>query len=169
VVIYDRHYSPFLLNQDGARYVSAESVYAVFEVKQELNATYLQSAMKKAASVRRLRRTSAPVPYAAGTYKPKKPPRILAGILALASSWTPPLGASLYSMVKGPTAEESLDLGCALRHGAFEVLYPPRRRPSIRTSSSETALIFFFLRLLGRLQQSGTVPALDFEAYGRTL
>jgi hypothetical protein len=36
VVIYDRQYSPFLFNQDGAKYVPAESVYAVFEVKQDL-------------------------------------------------------------------------------------------------------------------------------------
>lgn len=37
VVIFDRHYSPFILNQSGALYVPAESVYAVIEAKQELN------------------------------------------------------------------------------------------------------------------------------------
>jgi len=38
VVIYDRQYSPFLFNQDSAKYVPAESVYAAFEVKQDISA-----------------------------------------------------------------------------------------------------------------------------------
>lgn len=36
-MIYDRRYSPFLFNQSGAVFIPAESVYAVFEVKQELS------------------------------------------------------------------------------------------------------------------------------------
>jgi hypothetical protein len=169
VVIYDRHYSPFLFNQDTAKYVSAESVYAVFEAKQEMSGTSIKYAMEKAASVRRLRRTSAPIPYVVGTYKPKKPPRILAGILALESSWSPPLGTAFHRVLNRGTAAERLDLGCALNSGAFEAWYPPNGRLSIKTSGAETALIFFFLRLLGRLQECGTVAALDFDTYGQTL
>src|SRR5208282_2750568 len=64
VVIYDRQYSPFLFNQDGAKHVPAESVYAVLELKQELNGANVLYAAEKAASVRRLRRTIAPIPHA---------------------------------------------------------------------------------------------------------
>lgn len=47
VVIYDRHYSPFLFNEDGVLYFLAESVYAVFEVKPKLDKTMIEYAGKK--------------------------------------------------------------------------------------------------------------------------
>ena len=47
IVIFDRHYSPFLFNQDGALYVPAESVYAVIEVKQDLNKEQIEYAGSK--------------------------------------------------------------------------------------------------------------------------
>jgi hypothetical protein len=70
IVIYDRQYSPLLFHQDGVLYVPAESVYAVFDVKQELGRWMILQAARKAASVRKLKRTSVPIPYAAGTYRP---------------------------------------------------------------------------------------------------
>jgi hypothetical protein len=169
VVIYDRQYSPFLFNQDGAKYVPAESVYAVFESKQEMSAPHIKYAQEKARSVRRLKRTSAPIPHAGGTYKPKKPPRILAGILTLENPWSPPYGAAFKKSMDGVAEAERLDLGCALKQGAFEVQYSRHGRPSIVTSSNETALIFFFLRFLERLQERGTVAALNFGTYGQVL
>jgi hypothetical protein len=36
-------------------------------------------------------------------------------------------------------------------------------------SAPDTALIFFFLRLLERLQGLGTVPAMDLRRYGKVL
>lgn len=169
VVIYDRQYSPFLFNQDGAKYVPAESVYAVFESKQEMTGPHIKYAQEKASSVRQLKRTSAPIPHAGGTYKPKKPPRILAGILTLESSWSPPYGASFKKSMAGVAAMNRLDLGCALKQGAFEAEYSRNGQPTIASSSDETALIFFFLRLLERLQERGTIAALDFGTYGQAL
>lgn len=58
IVIFDRQYSPLVFEQRGFRYVAAEAVYAVFEVKQTLNAKHLDYAAQKAASVRRLKRGS---------------------------------------------------------------------------------------------------------------
>lgn len=169
VVIYDRQYSPFLFNQDNAKYVPAESVYAAFEVKQKLNAAHIRYAGEKAASVRRLRRTSAPIPHAGGTFAPKDPPRILAGILSLDSEWSPPFGVPFHQAVEELGSEEQIDLGCALRCGGFEVCYRPEVPAEIITGGKDTALIFFFLKLLGRLQESATVVALDFSIYGKAL
>ncbi len=92
IVIYDREYSPFLYNQANQRYVPAESVYGILEVKQDLTREHLLYAGAKAASVRRLHRTSAPIPYAEGAYKPRPLPRIVAGIVTYQSSWVPPFG-----------------------------------------------------------------------------
>jgi len=56
-----------------------------------------------------------------------------------------------------------------LKDGGFEVEYPPDAKPTVHSSQPDTALIFFFVRLLARLQAMGTVPALNFEKYGRVL
>src|SRR5262249_49600099 len=79
VVIFDRQYSPFIFNYEKELVVPAESVYAVFEAKQNLNADNIAAAKKKISSVRRLHRTSLPIPHAGGVYPPKMPPHILGG------------------------------------------------------------------------------------------
>src|SRR6201999_3278630 len=66
VVVFDRQYSPFIFTYQGQTIVPAESVYAVFEAKQSINAERIDYARKKVASVRRLHRTSLPIPYARG-------------------------------------------------------------------------------------------------------
>jgi hypothetical protein len=169
VVIYDRQYSPLLFNQNNTKYVPAESVYAVLEIRQELNAANITYAGEKAASVRMLQRTSAPIPYAAGSYEPKPPPPIISGILTLSSEWKPHLGKSFRKAVTTLPKEGRLDLGCALHCGAFDVEYKEDKEPAVNISTPDTALIFLFLKLLARLQQSGTVAAIDIDAYGRAL
>lgn len=165
IVVFDRQYSPFLFNQDGAYYVPAESVYAVIEVKQELNKEMLEYAASKAASVRRLYRTTAPIPYAGGVYRPKKHFQILSGILTLESAWNPPFGQPFRSTIRKFGSLEKIDLGCALRSGAFELKETRQKSYSVETTGKDEALIFFFLRMLSRLQSLGTVPALDISKY----
>lgn len=168
VVVFDRQYCPFLFNQSGARFVPAESVYAVFEVKQEMGKGEVEYAGHKVATVRSLRRTSSAIPHAGGIYAPKEPFAPIGGILCLESSWTPPFGASFQEALRGLESDERLDIGCALRHGGFEVRYDGHE-PFISESTPDRSLIFFFLRLLQRLQALGTVPAIDWTDYGRTL
>ncbi|HEX8205120.1 MAG TPA: DUF6602 domain-containing protein, partial [Solirubrobacteraceae bacterium] len=67
LVVHDAHFCPLFFEKAGHRYVPAESVYAVFEVKPELNRDYVLYAAEKAASVRALRRTSVPIVWMAGT------------------------------------------------------------------------------------------------------
>ncbi len=169
LVIHDRQYSPLLLKQDPALYVPAESVYAVFEVKQALSARTISYAGDKAASVRRLRRTSAPIPHAGGTFEPRDPFGVLAGILCLESEWNSPLCANLQDNLAKLSDDERLDLGCIGRSGAFDASYDDASSPNIACSEVDTALVFFFLRLLQRLQSLGTVPAIDLDEYGRSL
>ena len=81
VVVFDRQYSPFIFHYEGQTIIPAESVYAVFEAKQTIDAALVAYAQKKVASVRRLHRTSLPIPDAGGVYPPKPLPNILGGIL----------------------------------------------------------------------------------------
>ena len=58
IVVYDRQYSPFIFKYEGQTIIPAESVYAVFEAKQTINASHVAYARQKIASVRALHRTS---------------------------------------------------------------------------------------------------------------
>lgn len=169
IVIFDRQYCPLLFKRDGVTYVPAESVYAVLEVKQSLNKEMVKYAGEKAASVRKLRRTSVAIPHAGGTFSPKKPFHIMAGLVTLDSDWNPALGEPLLETLCAQEPDHRLDLGCSLKHGSFEMIYPQDEAPQYDQSEQETALIFFCLRLLQRLQQLGTVPAIDLREYSDAL
>ena len=143
----------------------AESVYAVFEVKQNLDKEHIEYAGKKAASVRKLRRTSARIAHAGGEYQPRQPFSITAGILTYQSSWRPPLGDSLVEALRGQEKTRRLDLGCAVAHGAFEVGYQDDGSVRLSAHEGELGLIYFFFRMLGKLQSLGTVTAIDYSTY----
>lgn len=167
IVIYDRQYSYFVFKHEQVKYVPAESVYAVIEVKQDLTKAHLDYAGGKAESVRKLKRTSVEIPFAAGKYRPKPLHDIIAGIITLESTWSDPLGETLRKNLRKLEAEKRIDIGCALRNGSFCVEYEPVF--STKSSAPEESLLFFFLRLLLKLQSIGTVPAIDIEEYAKAL
>lgn len=163
LIVYDRHFTPTLLDQQQHRYVPAEAVYAVVEAKPHLDKNYLEYAGEKAASVRRLHRTSVQISHAGGTFPAKEPLPIVAGIVAPRSSWVDGLGESFRRHL--PTAGlERLDCGCALDDGAFDLF-----DGTLQVQPASTALISFLFRLLAKLQSLGTVPAIDWRAYARVL
>jgi hypothetical protein len=165
VVVFDRQYSPFIFHYQGQTIIPAESVYAVFEAKQAVNAAQIEYAQKKVASVRRLHRTSLPIPYAKGTYPPKPLIPILGGILTFESDWSPAFGQPLTDSLNGGNAEGRLDLGCVAAQGYFSINdvgaydFFPGGKPA-------TAFLF---KLISQLQFSGTVPMIDVQAYAQWL
>lgn len=70
VVVFDRQYSPFIFVHEGQKIVAAESVYAVFEARQTIDVANVKYAQDKVQSVRRLHRTSLPIPHAGGRIRP---------------------------------------------------------------------------------------------------
>jgi hypothetical protein len=169
IVIFDRQYSPFLFNQDNAMYVPAESVYAAIEVKQDIDKDVMEYAGDKIASVRQLKRTSAPIPHAGGKFPPKEHFEILSGVVALGCKWKPPFSESFTNTIKELPVEKRVHLGCALKSGAFDVTYLDDTKFTIEKCGDEESLIFFFLHLLARLQQLGTVPAMNIAEYVKSL
>jgi hypothetical protein len=87
VVVFDRQYTPTLLDNDKHRYVPAEAVYAIFECKPKVDKGYLEYAGDKAASVRRPKRTSVDIYTAGGKVCAKQHFELVAGILAIEVSW----------------------------------------------------------------------------------
>jgi hypothetical protein len=165
IVIYDRQYSPFLYNQSNQRYVPAEGVYGVLEVKQDLSREHVLYAGEKAASVRRLHRTSAPIPYAGGAYEPRSLPRIVSGLVAYQSSWNPPFGEAFRDALNELGSDARLDIGCSLLDGAFEISYGAGQPVCVTIAGGSRSLVQFLMRLLKKLQGLATAPAIDYDAY----
>lgn len=165
VLVFDRQYTPFIFEFNGEKIVPAEGVYAAFEAKQSINARQVGYAQEKIGSVRKLHRTSLPIPYANGTYPPKIPGHIIGGLLTFESDWKPPLGDSLMEILTTDKAVRRLDLGCVAAHGTFGCdedhcyTITPEGKPA-------TA---FLLELIARLQSTATVPMIDVRAYATWL
>ena len=166
VVIFDRQYSPFIFTYENETIIPAESVYAVLEAKQTADASLVAYAQGKVASVRRLHRTSLPIPYAQGVYPAKPLIPILAGLLTFESEWSPALGASFEKALAANIGDGRLDIGCVASHGHFSFDQTVARYAFVNESKPATAFLF---RLISQLQFSGTVPMIDVEAYGQWL
>ena len=169
IIVHDAHFSPLLFERDNSCLVPAESVYAVFDSKQSLDKGTVTDAAKKAKSVRKLRRTSAPIPYLGKVAKAREPQEIFAGVLAVDSSWSPAFGDSFHELMNHLDHEEALQIGCAVDSGAFEAYRDEDNQLVVNSSPSEVALVSFSLGLLGLLQTVGTVVAMDLAEWGKSL
>lgn len=166
VVIYDRQYSPLIFDFEGEKVIPAESVYAVFEAKQSINDKHVRYAQEKVTSVRRLHRTSLPIPHAGGTYSPKALSQILGGILVSDSDWSPAIGEPLKKALDADSGDGRLNLGCIAAHGHFR--FDKDNKDYVFEHGGKPATAFLF-NLISQLQLSATVSMIDIQAYGRWL
>ena len=166
VVVFDRQYSPFIFTLEKQIIVPAESVYAVFEAKQTADAGLVKYAQEKVASVRRLHRTSLPIPHAGGVFAAKPPIPIYGGLLTFESEWNPPIGAPFEKALNADLADGRLELGCIASHGHFYFDKAASQYHFIAESKPATAFLF---KLISMLQFSGTVPMIDVDAYAEWL
>lgn len=186
IVVYDALYTPFIFNHDGFMYIPAESVYAVFEVKQDIK-NNIEYAGKKIESVRKLKRTSISM-ISTGSPHPARPlSPILGGILSSTSSYeqTNTIKENLEKL----TGMQSLDLCCCADKYSFYIeydksfaefkgtetkeicnLYDSRKvKNVIFNNHPENSIFTFFLQLVQYLKLIGTVPAIDINAYLNTV
>jgi len=164
VAVYDRQYAPLWFETPaGVLFVPAESIYAAFEVKPEINKSLAGYAGEKIASVRALHRTSAPIRYVEGVYKAQDPADkpILGGLLAVRSGWTDLDGKAAVAALTGLIGDNQIDIGLALDALAFDI----GRDGSIDYSEPGTQLIYFVMRLFERLQALGTALAIEIDKY----
>ncbi len=165
VVIFDRQYTPTLLDQHDHKYIPAEAVYVVFECKPTINKVYLEYAGEKAESVRKLHRTSLPVVHSDGVKDPKKLFKIPAGIIASEVEWADGFGKSFLENHALLTDDKSLECGLSVSGHAFDCF----NRGNYTYANGKNALVFFLFRLLQKLQALGTVPVIDWNAYASQL
>ena len=183
VVIYDAIYTPFIFKQDGFMYIPAESVYAVFEVKQDVKG-HIEYAAQKVESVRKLKRTSIGM-VASGKFMAARPlTKIIGGILTTTSSYSG--NDTVKTQLKKLKSLQTLDLGCLCVYVDYnetvpedidptndikdnckyiEQVYESREINEIKFSDKDVSLFTFFLQLVSYLKSIGTVPAIDINAY----
>lgn len=192
LVIYDQQYTPFVFTQNGVHFIPAEGVYAVFEVKPDLEGSttsdkesmsYIEYAGRKIESVRALKRTSAKIIDRGESRLPRSLTKIIGGILTSVNSYSKK--ATIENHLKSLIELKTIDMGCVVEFGSFYIDYngaenkdilDPNERISeyyknrvfnkITFSERENSLVTFFLQLSRYLQQTvGTVAAIDFSAY----
>jgi hypothetical protein len=187
IVIYDAIYTPFIFKQDGFMYIPAESVYAVFEVKQDVKG-YIEYAAQKVESVRTLKRTSIGMVASGKTAAARPLTKIIGGILTTTSSYSG--NDTVKVQLKKLKGLQTLDLGCLCDTGSFYVdynetepegiaptssiednrkyirqVYESREVKEVKFSDKDVSLFTFFLQLVNYLKFIGTVPAIDINAY----
>ena len=166
VAIVDRQYTPFIWQHKELRVVPVEAVYAIFEVKQELNKSHIDYAHDKIGSVRKLHKTSLPIPHAGGVYPAKPNIAIIGGLLTLSSEYNPFFSDATATALSACEEHERIDIGCVANSGAY------RRHPEegyYGHRASNAPVTGFMLELIAMLQELGTVPMIDLRAYAKWL
>jgi len=189
IVIYDHWFTPFIFNQNGFYYIPAEGVYAVFEVKPDIqgnveNKTYIAYAGEKIESVRVLKREAASFINGGQKYPPRPLTKIIGGILCSTNSFTKRNNNTIIRHLQSLRDLKSIDFGCIADYGSFYINYTPdeeikdvgqdaylafyskRKFNKIEFSKAEHSFVTFFMQLTRYLQQAiGTIPAINLNAY----
>lgn len=151
IIIYDRHFTPFIFRGENVAYIPAEGVYAVFEIKPQFSKENFDYAVKKLKSVQDLKRTSATFTHILGKDK-KELFNIIGGILTKDNK-----AKKQFKDIK-PNCDLSmvlvLDSGIKVMNGE-----------SIEARGEKPILAFFLLKLIERLRAVGSVPALEVDKY----
>jgi hypothetical protein len=161
IVIYDPQYTPTLLDQHDHRFIPAEAVYAVFEVKPTINKGYLEYAGNKAESVRVLERTSVPITHVSGKPVVKKLFPIVSGIIATDVEWSDGFNSQAFlGNHSALVGQRFLDCGLAVSGGCFDVF-----EGDVKIGPNNNSLSYFIFRLLQKLNSLGTAPSVDWNKY----
>lgn len=160
IIIYDALYTPLVFcTNSGEKFVTAESVYAVFESKPTIDKTKLEYADKKIKSVTSLYRTSREMISSGKRVGPRKLTPILGGILSVDS-------VGIDTISKHVNRYKGIDFGCAINNFTFHVRRNENREfLSLITSSKDETILSFFYLILDELYKLGTVAGLDIREY----
>ncbi len=197
IVIYDNWFTPFIFSQNGFHYIPAEGVYAIFEVKPDVQGSadsksYIEYASEKIESVRVLRRTTTNMINSGVKLPPRPLSKIIGGILTSTNSFTHDNNDTIEKHIKKQKGFKGIDIGCIADYGSFYIdyvgeedtnlknpvdfekrykeYYEKRTINKIIFSNSENSLVSFFLQLTRYLQQAiGTIPAIDLNAYSKAI
>lgn len=194
IVIYDNWFTPFIFSQNGFHYIPAEGVYAVFEVKPDIQGSigsqsYIEYACEKIESVRQLKRTSTSMINSGVPMQARPLTKIVGGVLTSTNSFTHENNTSIENHIRKHSGLKGIDIGCIADYGSFYVDYNGKENTTeldfqkryleyyqsriinqVIFSNKKNSLVSFFLQLTRYLQQAiGTIPAIDLNAYSKAI
>lgn len=151
IIIYDRHFTPFIFRGENVVYIPVEGIYAVFEVRPKLSKANYDYAVKKLNSVKELKRTSASFVHILGRDK-KELFDVIGGIMTKENG-----SQNVYENLKvGSELAIVLCLNCGIKVIGDK---------AIISQDKEPILAFFLLKLIEKLRLLGSVPALEVDKY----
>lgn len=160
IIIYDALYAPLVFGtESGEKFVTAESVYAVFDSKPEINKQNLEYTDKKIKSVTSLYRSARAVYVGGRVQPPRELTNIIGGILAVNS-------VQINTIIEHVKKYDNIDIGCSINTFAFHVRRNVDRgfQSLVSSNQTETVLSFFYL-ILDELYKLGTVAGIDIRDY----
>lgn len=164
IIIYDALYSPYIMSSSTKEiYVPAEAVYAVIEVKQQINKNYLKYANDKVESVKKLKRTSRGV-MVAGEKRPKRKLTDILGIILAKET-----GIKRDATLKKYLEElKNINIVCALDE--YTVLCERKEANlEMKKTNENEAILGLYFYLNNELYELGTVAGIDIREYANTL
>lgn len=160
IIIYDSLYSPLIFGTEaGEKFITAESVYAVFDSKQKIDKKTLADTNAKIASVANLKRSSRKIINGGKIYDARELTHIIGGILANYSIMEKTIKLHLSSF-------PFIDVGCSINETTFICVRDEQNRiKDVTFSKQEESILAFFYIVLDELYKLGTVAALDIRDY----
>jgi len=160
IIIHEALYSPLIFGTDsGEKFITAESVYAVFDSKPKIDKGTLEYTNKKIASVVKLERSARGVINAGKYIPPRSLTPIIGGILAIDAIGNSTIEQHLSN-------NPHIDIGCAIKCTSFIVRRDSDKNLSaVDFSISEESVLSFFYIILDSLYRLGTVAGIDIIDY----
>lgn len=163
IIIYDALYPPLIMvSNAGEKFIPAESVYAIIEVKPKINKAYLEYANQKIESVKKLKRLSRGMTCAGKRTEARELTKILGIILATDTEIKSDTVSEHLSIYK------NIDIGCAINHYSF-ISIKNKEHVNTEFTNKEEAILGLFFYLLNELHEIGTVAAIDIRGYANKL
>lgn len=157
IIIYDALYAPLIFGTDaGEKFVTAESVYAVFDSKPKIDKGTLKYTNNKVESVKVLKRSRRGVINAGKYYPPRELTHIIGGILAVNS-------VTIDTIAEHVKLYNNIDIGCAIKSHSF--LVDREKGAELSWASGEETVLAFFYMILDELYKLGTVAGIDIRSY----
>lgn len=176
LVIYDRFYSPVLLDVESDKIFFPESVFVTIEVKSSLGSSELRDIVQKSASVWELSKTPAPqIVLSPGSLLPSQhPPTLCAGICFESSLAIEDMPARIREARSSIELGHALSLVCVLRDkngkagvilnvsqenlGVIQLIPSDSTRLAVvECDTAGDALLYSYLMIMEHLKFSGAI------------
>ena len=162
---YDALYSPFVfISNTGEKFIPAEAIYAIVEVKPNIDKENIEYANEKIQSVKELKRSSRGMTCAGRRTEKRSLTHILGIILATNMDIV-----NDKTIIKHLENNQNIDLGCAINGYSFISIKKDDGSIEFEKTNADESILGLFFNLNNELHEIGTVAAIDIRKYANAL